>query len=375
MTKGDFLIMEELLWIGAAICLATGSILYAAKRFLDKDDPDYIMYYIKEYQSKNTCALIIQRNGRIVYSVNPNLVLPLASTMKYIIAIAYASQVESGDIDPEEQVTLSELERYYVKGTDGNAHPSWIEYEASKGSIHEHKIAMKHIAKGMMMFSSNANTDYLLDRLGIKNVNAVIKRFNLASHTPIFPITSALYIPGYIQVKQKMKSKRESLSFLQNMSFEEYREYALLVQQHMEQDNDFESNAVPLLLDKPFQKIWSDRLPSASASDYIQLMHILNQKNIFSNKAQIQLDFILESVMDNSKNQDWLHHAGQKGGSTLFVLTTAVYATDKKGNQTEVVFLGNNLDSVESIKLSKNMNAFLLKVLKGSSLTVEAEDI
>lgn len=41
----------------------------------------------------------------------------------------------------------------------------------------------------------------------------------------------------------------------------------------------------------------------------------------------------MEQLMQNPKNQKWLLHGGQKGGSTAFVLTLAAYTTDKEGNR------------------------------------------
>ncbi|MCJ7842041.1 hypothetical protein MUB24_14245 [Lederbergia sp. NSJ-179] len=67
--------------------------------------------------------------------------------------------------------------------------------------------------------------------------------------------------------------------------------------------------------------------------------------------------------MTKPSNQEWLAHAGQKGGSTAFVLTMSMYATDKEGNQTELAFFANDLSTIEQAKLSKNINAFQLKFL------------
>lgn len=52
-----------------------------------------------------------------------------------------------------------------------------------------------------------------------------------------------------------------------------------------------------------------------------------------------------------------------KGGSTAFVLTLAAYAEDKKGNQTEIAFFANDLNTMEQLKLSNSMNSFQLKFL------------
>ena len=111
------------------------------------------------------------------------------------------------------------------------------------------------------------------------------------------------------------------------------------------------------------QKVWSDRLPRASAADYAELMSILNSKTHFSPAVHAYLDPITEQLMQNPQNQSWLEHAGQKGGSTMFVLTNAMYATDKQQAATEIVLLLNDLSLFEQLKLSRSLNEFQLKVL------------
>ena len=46
---------------------------------------------------------------------------------KIIIAVEFAKQVSEGKINRDEQISLQELEKYYVKNTDGGAHPDWLE--------------------------------------------------------------------------------------------------------------------------------------------------------------------------------------------------------------------------------------------------------
>ena len=41
--------------------------------------------------------------------------LPLASMAKIIIAVEFAKQVSEGKINRDEQISLQELEKYYVK--------------------------------------------------------------------------------------------------------------------------------------------------------------------------------------------------------------------------------------------------------------------
>jgi D-alanyl-D-alanine carboxypeptidase len=112
------------------------------------------------------------------------------------------------------------------------------------------------------------------------------------------------------------------------------------------------------------QKIWSDRLPRATTEGYVSIMNKLNSKMYFNDTVHKYLDPLMEQIMKNPSNQEWLVHAGQKGGSTAFVLTIAMYATDKDGNKTELAFFANDLTLIEQAKLSRNMNGFQLKFLK-----------
>lgn len=95
--------------------------------YLSKEDPDYVLKYIKEHKEDETCSLLIKRNGEVLTSINENKKLPLASMAKIVIAVEFAKQVSEGKISRDEQISLHELEKYYVKDTDGGAHPDWLE--------------------------------------------------------------------------------------------------------------------------------------------------------------------------------------------------------------------------------------------------------
>ncbi len=62
--------------------------------------------------------------------------------------------------------------------------------------------------------------------------------------------------------------------------------------------------------------------------------------------------------MENHANKTWLTHAGMKGGSTIFVLTKALYATLKDGTKIEMAYFFNDLTGDENQRLQKWMNHF-----------------
>ena len=81
------------------------------------------------------------------------------------------------------------------------------------------------------------------------------------------------------------------------------------------------------------QRAWSDRLPAATTTDYVAIVEKINSRTFFDKPTQQFLDEVMEGILANPANRQWLAHAGMKGGSTAFVLTKGLYATDKNGNQ------------------------------------------
>ena len=111
------------------------------------------------------------------------------------------------------------------------------------------------------------------------------------------------------------------------------------------------------------QRIWSDNLPSSTVEDYVGIMKKINSKTYFDPGTQKYLDEVMEGLMENPANKKWLKHAGMKGGSTAFVLTKSFYATDIKGNTTELAYFLNDLEFLENTRLQGSMNEFELKIL------------
>lgn len=77
--------------------------------------------------------------------------------------------------------------------------------------------------------------------------------------------------------------------------------------------------------------------------------------------------------MDNPTNQSWLKHSGMKGGSTAFVLTKALYATDKAGNHTALAYFLSDLSLMEVLRLQMRMNAFELALRQDAAFRKKLE--
>lgn len=367
--------MKKVLWIIVAVLfivvLIIGFGTWFIKKEFKEDDPEFVLQLIKEQADSKNVALSIVHNGKQLADVNSDQPLPLASTMKIIVAIEYAQQAAEGTIDPEKKVSLQELEKYYISKTDGGAHQAWID---SLNSLEQ--VPISEVANGMIAFSSNANTDFLINLLGVEHINDVLIQTELSAHEPIYSIGGGMFIPLTIMEEGNL-SKKEALKVLEDMSLDDYRARANEIFKNWNEKppTSEEKKESASALDMKFQKIWSDRLPRATTSDYVSLMEKLNSKQYFSKETHTFLDPVMEGLMQNPQNREWLKHAGQKGGSTAFVLTKAMYAEDKKGNRTEFAFFANDLGTIEQMQLTKKLNSFQLEILTNPSFRSKVEKI
>lgn len=87
---------------------------------------------------------------------------PLASLTKLLIFIEFARRVDSGAISAFESVQVTTLERYNLPRTDRGAHDRYMSIYPPNVRV----VSLWELASiGMIQYSSNAASDYLLDRL------------------------------------------------------------------------------------------------------------------------------------------------------------------------------------------------------------------
>ncbi|WP_235299189.1 serine hydrolase [Portibacter marinus] len=333
-------------------------LLSFTNKFRSKKKEHLVLNYIKENPEKS--AITIIKNGEKKVDFNSDKLMPLASTVKIIIAIEYAEQAAAGLIDPQEVISFDLLDQYYIPGTDGGAHMAW--FKSIKNDIIGDGITLKEIAKGMIDYSSNANTEFLCDKLGLENVNDRIGKLGIDRHSEIYYIVSALFVDREMFPDL---TGQELTNALEEVPMEDYISISHSIHDQLSRDFGYKDTLGELNLG--VQKVWSDRLPASTTGEYAELMRKINGRTFFDSKVQQHLNNVLEGIMDSPANKTWLRHAGAKGGSTAFVLTKAFYSTDKEGNTTELAYFFNDVGFLENSQLQRAMNQFELKILRDPS--------
>lgn len=292
-------------------------------------------------EHKEHYSIILSEDDKILIQINPEKCRPLASVVKLIVAIEFAEQVVAGKISNDELVALEALARYHAPNTDGNAHREWLSYlENNNKIIKEHYVPLWEIARGMIGFSSNANTEFLLDRLGLDNVNRRLEQLGFREHSKIKYLVSDMYIDEQLftiktdeEIYQQGKIIHDKLKagFIHPDSF------------------DYKHG---LSLRK--QKLLNDRMASATALEYHELLQKICGNNYFKPEVQTELSSIIERKVQPDKYD--IIRMGAKGGSTIWVLNYVCYMERQNGKRYKLVLFSN-------YPSEKNNNFLITKLL------------
>lgn len=364
---------KVLISILAALLIVAG--IAAAVPLVGKKDAgeDYMIRYIKEHPENASLTLI--HNNEEIAAYHSDRMMPLASVVKIIVAIEYAQQAADGKIDPNESVKLADIDKYYLPKLDGGAQPAWMESLEARKLIKDDSVPLEEVAKGMMDVSSNANMEYLIERLGLDQINSNLSKLGLQNHQNIFPLYSSLLIPYEIMQNYQELPQEERLTKakeeLRTMSQEQLETLAMREHEKLKHDIDGSYKkmvAIEEWYDEEFDKINSDRMIASTTGDYALLLSKINSRKTFSPQVHKHLDTIMEGPMQSPNNQESFQHLGFKGGSTNYILNTAMYALDKDNNSTEILLFLNNIAKQDYPNIQENLNAFLKGVLTNSEV-------
>lgn len=120
-------------------------ILMAKRQHQMKTEHDVLSYF---KNNPDKVSFYMLKNGVEKVSYHAEEQRPLASTAKLIVAVEFARQLVNQSLEKDELVSIEELQRYYIPGSDGHAHEKWVESVKSQNSIIEGKVTLFEIARG-----------------------------------------------------------------------------------------------------------------------------------------------------------------------------------------------------------------------------------
>lgn len=293
------------------------------------------LYGFKKYLLNNPdkFSLTVSINDSIVANHNSDKVRYLASTRKLIVLIEYAHQLEDAIINENEIVPISNVDLFYVEDTDGNAHYTWKE-EFRKNNTKQ--ITLKNIVEGMIIYSSNACTDYLIDRLTIDKINTRIDSMGLNVHDKMI-YNAPLFFMDSIQLSQEnysnfIHSQENIVSLLKDPISRNK-----LINTEMEVDVD----------------LIVTRTPKSTSMDYHNIMQKINKNEFRGNvaeKVKQDMSLLRHSLVSKSKKKNDIYkYLGGKGGSHINTLTFSSLIISKNNDVICYTMFVNDLEFYNTI--------------------------
>ena len=318
---------------------------------------DSFLHFIQN--NKDRASLYMTRNDTIIAYLNESQLMPLAGTVQIMIAIEFAKQAGDAIIDKNSYVLLSELDKYYLPGTEGEGHLKWVEYVKKNNLVKDESVKLIDVARGMMMFNSTANSEYLLDLLGINNIKSNISLFGLKNHTDIYAFPASLLL---FQNPKKI-SEEKVLKAISKMAPVEYCKSINDLHVQLKNNMAFKVGFRPQDLTMKMQELWSSRLPASTTKDYVHLANILNNRKFLNDSAFEVIEKIMEFAMENNSFKSVFKQYGVKGGFTPFSLAHVIYLTTTTNNKMEIAIFLDGLSPEESKQVQGWLDAFESQVI------------
>jgi hypothetical protein len=273
--------------------------------------------------------------------------LVLASTMKIVVLAVYADAVVKGDIDPQEEISVADWEKYYLPNTDGGAHIGGLRSvnleSDALGFARDQTVwvTLDDLARIMIHYSGNAATDYLINRLGTENFASILALLDLRCHTMIWPTLGlSLAIYNHENPHPTVEQLKPWVAFVEGG---DNSEFARLAELYLRDRAWRQAQIEFLTSDGPgggenLEEIWayqvaaSQVFPNGCAREYARLMALAATGNLISPQVSALVKEKLESVpSDWPLRLGFYRQYGGKEGITAGVTTIVSYSIPKRG--------------------------------------------
>lgn len=330
-----------------------GSSLYAQRTAADS-----LLNFI--LNNKNRASLYMLKNNYEFAKLNEDKLMPLAGTANIMVAVEFAKQAAYNVFGFNALVALKDINKFYLPNTDEGAHSNWIKYERRIGNIKNDSVKLINVARGMIMYGSTANAEYLMELLGFGNIKNDIRMFGLKQHTLLYPMPSSIFL--YQNPKKLPEDK--VLKEIQSLNEEDYHKAVFAIHRELNLDSGYIQKFRPQDLTIKMQRAWSARLTASTAKEYAKVARVINSRIVLNEKTYAVLGKLIETIMESPSSKTWLKHAGMFSGSTISIFTKTVYATLKDGTKVEIAYFFNDLTGRENMKLQSWAHDFDSKILK-----------
>ncbi len=244
---------------------------------------------------------IANPDSSILY--NPHTPRTMGRLSNIFLVIEYARQVENGTLNPDEQVSLSAIDRYQLPYMDESDHEDAIESIRDIETGSDTTAALQQIVETSVAFHDLAIADFLLYKVGIDKVENLLDDLSIQETESPLPF-SGLYIAlnPYLAGRNTAATHFDSLS---RLSRTEFNDMVLRKAEEFITDNAFRQRVLQQFdenegLDIKFteQRDALAFFPKTTAREMAKIMQKLGNESLISaavsNRVKSVLDWPLQ---------------------------------------------------------------------------------
>jgi D-alanyl-D-alanine carboxypeptidase len=268
---------------------------------------------------------------------NADAPFPLASAFKLLLLAEMGRQMDAGLLNIEEEAPATDVDAWWLPGTDGGAHAQFINYFGTDRQT----LTLREIAYGMIRFSSNAAADYLTARLGYDGFPALYDLLDLTNTQPVSGTLLGLYLV--------LENHETGKAALEAMTDEQFAAESARLQSLFLNDPDWRTFELATLASRSAQAQTADMQTAlaeyarqaayiarfgiqGSPRDLLRVLAAAYGGEVFSAEAQTFMRDTLNWLMDFDRaNRNVYAQLGSKGGSWAGVLTGTWYVQPLTG--------------------------------------------
>ena len=263
-------------------------------------------------------------------AINADEPLVVGSMMKVLVLAAYADAVADGSLDPAEKIPAPEVERFYLPLTDGQSHQTGLAGMGIKtdefgfAADREAVMTLDDVARIMIHYSGNAETDYLISRLGDTRLEKILAITGMAARGPVTPLLGK----SLVMFNHEGASRAENANRLNDLYLTdpEWRNRQI---SHMK-EMATSGTGQPSLEDQ--SALGEALYMRGTAREYASLLAKVAAGTFISPEVSMIMREKLESVPDNwPLTAIYYDRLGAKDGLLPGVAAVASYATPKRG--------------------------------------------
>jgi hypothetical protein len=233
----------------------------------------------------------------------------MASLGNMFLAVAYAERVESGQWDPNETVSIEEVNQHYVPNIDRTTHQDALEVLREKGQLKDGKLSLHRIAATMIEYNDPTFADYLYERIGYDQLEALIADLGLTHTDTPLPFAGLNIAINPHVFNRPFEAHFDSLSALSDSALSQsvvnyarkYQQDATYRGKITDIFGDGNGLDIRFTQERDMYRFW----PQSTARDLSTVMEKLMTKKLINKKVSERLWDLLNWPLDQQQlNQD-----------------------------------------------------------------------